>query len=77
MMSVLLFNLLYDSLNFLCLAIVDAQVILIVLDGRAHVIQRLSDFALFVGDQGLSEQAFSAGIVISTEFLTEPIQNDC
>lgn len=74
---ILFLNLLDNPLDFLSLAVVDAQVILIVLNGTTHAIKRLSHLALLVGDKGLCEQAFCASIVIPSQFLPEPIQNDC
>ena len=77
MVRILLLNLLDDSFDLLCLTVVDAQVILIVLNGAAHAIQRLGNLALLVCDEGLCEEAFCAGIVVPAELLSEPIQNDC
>ena len=50
MVRVLLFDLLDDSFDFLCFAIIDAQVVLIVLDSCAHAVKSLRDFTLLVGD---------------------------
>ena len=50
MVRVLLFDLLDDSFNFLCFAIIDAQVVLIVLNSCAHAVKSFCNFALLVGD---------------------------
>ena len=50
-MLILLFNFLNDPLDFSGLAIVDAQVILVVLQRGAHAVQGLTDFAALVSHQ--------------------------
>ena len=77
MVRILLLNLLDDSLHFLSFAIIDSQVVLIVLECGTHAIESLCNLALLVSNEGLCEQAFGAGVVVATEFLTEPVQNDC
>ena len=77
MVRVLLLDLLDDSFDLLCFAIVDSQVVLIVLDSCAHAVKSLSNFALLVSDERLSEETFCAGVVVPAKLLAEPIQNNC
>ena len=76
MVRILLLNLLDDTFHLLRLAIIDSQVVLIVWQCSAHAVQRLSDLSLLVGDEGLGEETLSAGVIVATKLLAEPIQND-
>lgn len=76
MVRILLLNLLDDTFHLLRLAIIDSQIVLIVLQCSAHAVQRLSNLSLLVGDQGLSEKTLSAGVIVATKLFAEPIQND-
>ena len=75
-MLILLFNFLNDTLDFSGLAFVEAKVVLIVLQRGAHAVKGFTDFAALVGNEGLSEEALGAGVVIEAQFFAEPVQND-
>ena len=77
MVRILLLNLLDDSFDLLCFAIINSQVVLIVLDRCAHAIESLRDFALLVSDKRLCEEAFGTCVVVPAKLLAEPIQNNC
>ena len=64
MMLILLFNFLNDTLDFSGLAIVDAQVVLVVLQRCAHAIKGFPNFATLVRNERLSKQALGTGIVV-------------
>lgn len=73
---VLLFNLLDDVFNFDRLTIVDAKVVLVLLQRSAHSIESLGNLAALISDQALSEQALSASVIITAEFFAHPVKND-
>ena len=62
----LLLNLLNDSLNIDSLPVVDAKVVLIVLQGGTHAVKGFSDFTTFVSYEGLGEEALGASVVVPT-----------
>ena len=72
---VLLLNLLNHSLDFNRLSVVDAQVVLIFLEGSAHAVKSLSNLSTLVSDERLSKEALCAGVVVTTQLLIVPVVN--
>jgi len=71
----LLLNLANDSLNIDSLSIIDAKVVLIILQSSAHAVKSLSDFTTFIGHKGLREEALGASVIITTKFFSVPVEN--
>jgi len=72
---VLLLDLLNHSLNFNRLSVVDAQVVLVFLEGSAHAVKSLSNFSTLVSNERLSKEALCASVVVTTQLLIVPIVN--
>ena len=72
---VLLLNLLNHSLDFNRLSVVDAQVVLIFLEGSAHAVKSLSNLSTLVSDERLSKEALCASVVVTAKLLIVPVVN--
>ena len=72
-----LLDLLDDLLDLHSLSIVDTQVVLIVLQGSAHTVKSLRNFASSECNERLSEEALGACIVVAAKLFPEPVKDDC
>ena len=69
------FNLLDYLFNFSCFAIVRRQVVLVVLEGRAHAFQSFVPLFTHASNQTNGKLAFGCGIVVGPKLLPIPLQD--